>query len=306
MTVSSENVQRGFEVNRTYEPYSNDPDYIAGNRGFIGELDLDVRGRVLDLACGVGTLSELMWEVNPRLEIVGVDLSHGALLIARERLRTSLRRRQEEHADDTGAARGEYRRARLVAASADAVPLADSSFDRVIMGHSIHMLADEDRLLEEVRRVLRPGGLFAFNTSFYAGTFVPGTESIYHDWIKDALAFMQRRDEELRDRGEPGIRRARGRVPPAFAKPWPSPEEWRARLSQHGFSARRVFVRTVRLTQYSFETIGAYAGFAEVMLSGYPVETACEALQAAAGVTLARAEIESVPRNWLEFAAERS
>lgn len=288
-----------FEVNTTYEPYSNDPDYLEGNRGFIQSLPLDDAGRVLDLACGIGTLSRLLWKLRPRLEIVGIDLSPGALEV------TARDFRRLGHFGEDGAD-GHHARGHcvgLAAASADRLPLRDRCVDAVVMGHSIHMLPDADALLTDVKRVLRPGGVFAFNTSFYAGTFAAGTESIYHDWVKESLAYIQKKDRELRRQGLPGIRRKRGRVPPAFTNTWPSPDEWTERLRRHGFDVRSVFERTVPLTQYSFETIGAYGGFASVMLSGYPVEISSEALQLASGPTLEAAGVDSVPRHWLEVAA---
>jgi len=301
MSSLSGSRQREFEVNRTYEPYSDDPDYIAGNRGFIGSLDLQSARRVLDLACGVGTLTHLIWELRPDMSVVGIDISPETLGIAKGRPeRAGAPEGPDGKLDPKG------RASWLAAGSAEAIPLCDSSVDAIVMGHSIHLIGDEDKLLGEVHRVLRPGGRFAFNTSFYAGTFVPGTEQVYHDWIKEALNYIQKRDRELRSRGQTGIRRIRGQVPRAFSKGWPSARDWTQRLAGHGLRTERVFTRTVTLTQYSFETIGAYAGFASVILSGYPVEIACEALQAAAGPTMAAADVDQVPRYWLEVVATKA
>lgn len=288
-----------FELNHTYEPYSNDPDYIEGNRGFIRSLPVGGTRRILDLACGIGTLSNLIWEIRPAAGIVGVDLSREGLVIARERYREAGRCSwpRQRALDRDGGNLG------LVAASADALPLEAGIVDGVVMGHSIHMIEDHARLLREVRRVLRPGGFFAFNTSFYAGTFASGTEEIYHDWVKRSLTYIQERDRELRRRGLPGVRRKRGSVAPAFSRTWPSAEEWVGRLEGSGFAPPRVARRTVNLTEYSFRTIGAYGGFASVILSGYPVPLASEALQAAAGPTFRAFGVHEVPRHWLEITA---
>lgn len=275
-----------LEMERSYEPYSDDPDYIEANRSFVRELPLGDRCFLLDLACGIGTLTRLALEVNPRHSIVGVDLSYEGLRIARRRLESA-----------------RWLRVGLVTATADVLPLADQSMDAVLMGHSIHMLSDERRLLSEIRRATKPGGIFAFNTSFYAGTFVPGTEGIYHDWTMRAIRYVRDKDREMRERGEAGVRRTKGSAPGAFSRPWLSPEEWIERLDDAGFDTESRRIRTVPLTQRSFEAIGAYAGFAQVLLSGYPVELACEALQAAAAPTFAAAGIDEVPRNWLEVVA---
>jgi ubiquinone/menaquinone biosynthesis C-methylase UbiE len=50
----------------------------------------------------------------------------------------------------------------LVQASAEAVPLADASFDTVFCDHGAMNFADPYRTVPEVARLLRPGGLFAF------------------------------------------------------------------------------------------------------------------------------------------------
>jgi ubiquinone/menaquinone biosynthesis C-methylase UbiE len=281
-------------VNRSYEPYSDDPDYIEGNLRFMTELDLSGDRRLLDLACGIGTLGRLALSRSPGLRVTGLDLSFDGLRIHRDRF--------EAFALERGLS---TREPALVNATADAIPFADESFDCAVMGHSIHLPPDEGRLVAEIARVLRPAGLFAFNTSFYAGTFVEGTERIYHDWTKLALEYVSERDLELRRKGLSGIRRQRRRVPAAFSKPWLSPQEWERLLGVHGFEDVRLSERTVRLTQLSLEGIAAYAGFAEVILSGYPVDVASEALQVAAGRVFRQEGIDEIPRRWLEVTARK-
>jgi SAM-dependent methyltransferase len=51
----------------------------------------------------------------------------------------------------------------LVEASAEAVPLPDASFDIVFCDHGAMTFADPYRTVPEAARLLRPGGLFAFN-----------------------------------------------------------------------------------------------------------------------------------------------
>jgi len=51
----------------------------------------------------------------------------------------------------------------LVQASAEAVPLPDASFDTVFCDHGAMTFADPYLTVPEAARLLRPGGLFAFN-----------------------------------------------------------------------------------------------------------------------------------------------
>jgi ubiquinone/menaquinone biosynthesis C-methylase UbiE len=51
----------------------------------------------------------------------------------------------------------------LLHANAEDVPLPDASFDIVFCDHGATTFADPDRTVPEAARLLRPGGLFAFN-----------------------------------------------------------------------------------------------------------------------------------------------
>jgi SAM-dependent methyltransferase len=90
-------------------------------------------GRVLDLGCGVGHSYE---RLGPR-ETVGVDLDAAAL---------------------AGQAR------ETVVADMRALPFAAGSFGSVVAVHSIEHVAEADRVLSEVRRVLEPAGVAVFVT----------------------------------------------------------------------------------------------------------------------------------------------
>ncbi len=283
-----------YEVNTTYEPFSKEPEYIEANRVFVAGLDLPASGLLLDLACGTGLMARLGLEARPRLSVLGLDLAHESLLIARQEL-GALGLAGREGGPVAG----------LVRASADRLPLVPGRFDAVLMGNAIHMVPGRDALLSEIRRVLRSGGLFAFNSSFWAGTMVPGTEVFYREWVKQALASVQERDRRLRGQGLPGIRRRRGTAAPAFSTRWPTREEWTDALRSHGLELETMGERAVVMTQHSMETIGAYAGLAEALLSGYPVAESSRGLQATAGTALAEVGMSTVPRLWLEVVARK-
>jgi SAM-dependent methyltransferase len=271
----------------SYEPYSREPEYVELNRAFVRSLGFDGARTILDLACGTGTLAHEILEVHPGMRVLGVDISRESLLLAREHF--------------TASQRAGWRVA-LVEASADRLPVAEGSVDAVVMGNAIHTLPDLQRLLRETRRVLRPGGAFSFSTSFYAGTFAPGTESFYLQWMKEALRTIAPRTG---NGGEASGRppRVRGTVPRASSKPWLSSDEYGGVLGTCGFRVARVFQREVAMSCRSFELVGAYSGLARVLLSGYPVDQACEALSRSAAAALAACHRTVVPRRWLEMTA---
>lgn len=281
------------DVNLTYEPFSLEPEYIEVNRAFIQSIDWSSTRRMLDLACGIGTMTDLILERNGGIRVSGLDLSLDALRLARKHCMHS-----EWMASRDGGMN-------FVQGSADRLPYRSHCAEAVIMGNSVHLLSDPRLLLEEVRRVLAPKGFFAFNSSFYAGTMPKGTEQFHHEWVKRAAAYIMQKDIALRKEGLKGIPRKRGTVPGAFSKQWPSPRDWSEMLRNHHFQVTRMQERTVHMTQHNFEMIAAYGGFATVILSGYPVEEASEALQVTAGPALAAVGMVTVPRHWLEVIATK-
>jgi trans-aconitate methyltransferase len=90
--------------------------------------------RILDLGCGDGQLTERLAAAGAVVR--GVDASAQMVAAARAR----------------GVAADE--------ASAEALPYADGEFDAVFSNAVLHWVRDQDAMMREVRRVLRPGGRF--------------------------------------------------------------------------------------------------------------------------------------------------
>lgn len=92
----------------------------------------------VDLGCGEGYLTlPLAFRANLG---VGIDFSSGALRLFRERPSF------------------DGRRLGLVLSLGDAVPLPDGSVDRLLCNHMLEHVLDDDAVVEEIVRVLRPGG----------------------------------------------------------------------------------------------------------------------------------------------------
>jgi SAM-dependent methyltransferase len=89
--------------------------------------------RVLDVGCGEGAT---LFHLGASEGAVGVDLFEEKLAFAREKLP----------------------RCRFVAASAESLPFSAESFDHVLVRDVIHHLDEPERLIDECRRVLAPGG----------------------------------------------------------------------------------------------------------------------------------------------------
>jgi ubiquinone/menaquinone biosynthesis C-methylase UbiE len=293
---------REYEVNTTYEPFSREPEYIEGNRAFVQQLPLRTAKRILDLACGTGVISDLIFEVQPSITVFGLDISRESLMLGL----SDFRDRGLSFQDGfvlTGDLNGGQPKLTLIEGTADCLPFKDSWADIVFMGHSIHMLPDFDLLLDEIKRVLAPGGIFAFNSSFYAGSQAEGTDHFYQLWWKKALTYILDKDAELKRQGFPGIRRQRGTYPKG--RPWLSREDWKGLLQNHGFEIMTLNERTVMMTKSALENIGSYSGFASAALSGYPVKLASEAVVYAVEPALKASGLDRVPRLWLEIAVRK-
>ena len=292
-------------VNTTYEPFSVEPIYVEANRRFVASASLDHVQRMLDLACGTGTVSELLTEAAPTAHLNGVDRDPIQIELCQKRFRRLGYEVCEgfELAEDW---RHEKPILTFGVGSADDLPFPEQAFDCVTISHAIHLLPDQDRLLSEIVRVLKPGGLFGFNTAFYAGCMPSGSDRVYLDWIRLATEHIQKENESRVAANQPPIKRVRGTAQRGARNRWESPPQWSERLAARGLRTENVHERRVELDARCLALVGAYGGMAEVMLSGFPVADASAALQATAASALEASGATCAPRNYLEIWSRRS
>jgi SAM-dependent methyltransferase len=97
-----------------------------------------VSGRVLDVGCGAGAVAKAVKRYRPDLEVFGCDVSKTALAAAGQ---------SSEGVD-------------FRMATAERLPFTDGEFDFVWIFDVLEHVEDPEQVLEEVVRVLRPGGGF--------------------------------------------------------------------------------------------------------------------------------------------------
>jgi SAM-dependent methyltransferase len=96
--------------------------------------------RVLDVACGTGVLARAVAErVGPAGEVVELDINEGMLAVARQK-----------------AAHLEWQHG-----PAEAIPFDNNSFDVVVSQFGLMFFEDRRAAIQEMARVLRPGGRLA-------------------------------------------------------------------------------------------------------------------------------------------------
>lgn len=124
-------------------PASSGPDRARRQAEMLARVLADSPGpaRVLDVGCGDGFATSVAERRNPEHRFAGLDWSARTLAQARERGVT------------------------VVRASLDTrLPIRSASLDIVIMSEVIEHLVDTDSAIEEVHRVLRPGGSLLLST----------------------------------------------------------------------------------------------------------------------------------------------
>lgn len=102
---------------------------------------------VLDLGCGEGRHT-IAARLQSPVTAIGVDLSFGDLAAARDKF---------AHFDAAQSGDGHFG---LANANALQLPFADNTFDKVICSEVLEHIPDYRAVLVEIRRVLKPGGLF--------------------------------------------------------------------------------------------------------------------------------------------------
>ena len=101
-------------------------------------------GHILDIGCGTGELARLTARHYPGARVVGADFTRAML----------------ENAARSTSARPERSRIEFARATALRLPFANGSFDVVTNAFVARNLSDLTAAFREVRRVLRPGGVF--------------------------------------------------------------------------------------------------------------------------------------------------
>ena len=114
---------------------------------------------ILDAGCGSGDLAIAIAQPLPGVEVVGVDLSRPLLGIARR------------SAEDAGVAS----RVSFEMGDVLSLPFTDDTFDHVYCLNMLHIVGKPVTMLDEVARVLRPGGGFGVGAirRSWIGLFVP-------------------------------------------------------------------------------------------------------------------------------------
>jgi ubiquinone/menaquinone biosynthesis methyltransferase len=174
----------------------------------VAELAGAPEGPIVDLCAGTMDLSVLLTRARPRNRVIAVDFAPAML----------------------EAGRRKAPRAEVVVADATALPFADGEVAAVVCGFGMRNLADPLVGIREVRRVLRPGGVFvtldlfrptrlptrAFHQAYarlvlpMVGGWLSGDRAAY-DYLARSMASFYTRQEYERALAGAGFAAVRGK-----------------------------------------------------------------------------------------------
>lgn len=120
----------------------------------IDRLGLRPSDKLLDLGCGEGRHSISAF-LKSDIQVVGLDLSAKDLATAKGRLTDF-----NIHAD-------KIERCSFIQGSGFTLPFADHTFDQVICSEVLEHIIEYEKVLGEIKRVLKPGGVFAVSVPRY-------------------------------------------------------------------------------------------------------------------------------------------
>jgi ubiquinone/menaquinone biosynthesis C-methylase UbiE len=123
------------------------------------------KGRILDAGCGAGDLAIELARGIPEAEVVGLDLSEPLLELARP---------SSAEASLTG-------RISFEKGDVQKMPFKDGWFDVVVSLNTFHVVKDPIAMLNEIERVLSPGGrlLLSDIKRSWLGLFMPMLKTAY-------------------------------------------------------------------------------------------------------------------------------
>jgi len=140
----------------------------------VEALALPPGTRVVDLCTGTADLAIAATRLVAPVSVVGVDFSGAMLRLGLAKIRSL----------------GLANTVRLVRGDATRIPLAPDSCDAATIGFGIRNVAEPERALAELSRVLRPGGRLAILE--FGAPRIPGIRTLYSWYFKYLLPLVGR------------------------------------------------------------------------------------------------------------------
>ena len=267
-----------------FSKFSDNDFYSNVNKALINSLDLESDLKIVDLGCASGGISKIIIDKLQNTNcinssIIAVDHSKDALNEAQFNLQsvsdsmvTFVQSRYEEFSSKI-----------------------KEKVDLVVLCNAIHYLDDKELVIQDVMKILKPNGRFAFNSSFFDGAHPEHTKGFYRKWMFKAMKILSR-EFKMRpiktDKIESRVQL--------------TPSQYQGVLENCGMKIINTKIRTVEVPLDGWLDISGFKDFIEGIMPGIKLDIASQCLQKAVKETFDEMKITFVNRNWMEVIAVKS
>lgn len=282
------------ETNKfTFEQFAAHPFYTEVNRDLVRQAlshfeswPKETPLTIVDMACGTGAVTHLIAEEllrqgrGAQARVIGADPSAEALRRARKGMSDI------EHSIHIDFIQGE----------ATDLPRIVQNVNAAFFCNAIHLVPDKLTAFQQMATILSSGGVFACNSAFFEGTYVPGTERFYRHWTRRAVGWLRKEHPEAK----------LSREEKAMAMQWLTPEQYIDLLKQSGFQHVETEKIDANISLDAWRDLGQYWLFIDGALPGIPLAYGAKALEAAVYQTGQELDVQVISRTWLQIVAIKS
>ena len=272
------------DANFGFSKFSDNDFYSNVNKELIDSLDIKSDLKIVDLGCGSGGISKIIIQNLNRINsvnssIIAVDFSEISLKEARANLKsvsdsmiTFVQSRYEEFSSKI-----------------------KDKVDLVVLCNAIHYLDDKELVIKDVMKILKPGGRFAFNSSFFNGAHPEHTLGFYRKWMFKAMRILSKEYNTRPVKAE----KIESRVQL-------NPDQYKEILENCGMKIMSTKLREVDVPIDGWLDISGFKDFIEGVMPGVSLDIASQSLQKAVRDTFKEMQLNFVQRNWMDIVATKA
>ena len=266
-----------------FSKFSDNDFYSNVNKELIDYLDINSDLNIVDLGCGSGGISKIITDklsdINSvNSSIVAVDSSEISLNEAKANLRS---------VSDTMITFVQSRYEEFSSKIKDKV-------DLVVLCNAIHYLDDKELVIKDVMKILKPGGRFVFNSSFFDGAHPEHTLGFYRKWMFKAMRILTKEHKTRPVKAD----KIESRVQL-------NPNQYKDVLENCGMEIINTKIREVNVPLDGWLDISGFKDFIEGVMPGVNLDIASKSLQQAVKDTFEEMKLTFVQRNWMEIVAAK-
>lgn len=149
--TSKQKTKSNFDATAAYYNESSDGKFASDIYGeVVNRVLAEMPGTLLDVGCGNGNILKIL-EEKSSIELFGLDLSANMIKEAKKRLGDSVE---------------------LKIGDSEAMPWKENSFDMIICNASFHHYTEPEKVVSEMKRVLKDGGQVILGDPTMPGSFM--------------------------------------------------------------------------------------------------------------------------------------